>query len=185
MRGRRASRGGFTLLELVLVMAIVGLMVGLSTLRLDFMIPKYRLRAAAREVGSTMKQGKARAAATGKDVYLEMDLSKGAYWLLVAFPKTKDSSPGGAPAFEYEALSRRALPDGVEFVDVITGEKAKAESGRTRVRMTPFGTSTHVIVNLRNKDKRELSVKLNGFTGFLSFYDEYKDADELLGDEGP
>ncbi len=178
-----ASEGGFTLVELIAVIVIVGIVVALAATRLDFLVPKYRLRGAAREVAALLKQAKARAAATGRDVYLEADLSRGEYWLLAAFPKQADGAPaGGTPQFEYSPVFRTSLPDGVEFVDVIFGEKDKVASGRARVRMTPFGTATHTIVNLKNKDGRELAVKLNGFTGFVSFYDHYKDADELLQD---
>jgi prepilin-type N-terminal cleavage/methylation domain-containing protein len=86
-RGRRRS-GGFTLVELLAVVIILGIIVMLAATRLDFLVPKYRLRAAIREVASVMKLAKARAAATGKEVYLEMDLSSGRYWLLVPFSKT-------------------------------------------------------------------------------------------------
>src|SRR5436190_12039944 len=81
------NRSGFTLLELVLVCAIIGIMVGLAATRLDLLVPKYRIRAAGREVASVLKQGKARAAAQGRDVYFEVDLSQGRYWLLAPFPK--------------------------------------------------------------------------------------------------
>src|SRR5436190_12518669 len=77
------NRSGFTLIELVLVCVIIGIMVGLAATRLDLLVPKYRLRAAARDVAAVLKQGKARAAAQGKDCYFEVDLSQGRLWLLV------------------------------------------------------------------------------------------------------
>src|SRR5689334_23994333 len=84
-------RSGFTLVELVAVVVIVGLIATVTVTRLDFLVPKYRLRGAAREVGSTLGLGKAHAASNGKDVYFEVDLARGTYWLLAAFPK---STPG-------------------------------------------------------------------------------------------
>ena len=54
-----------------------------------------------------------------------------------------------------------------------------------RVRLAPFAMSTHTIVNLRNKEDRQAAVKFNGFTGYVSFYEERKDAEELLEDSGP
>lgn len=184
--GPRSQVPGFTLIELVVVVLIVGLMASLAVTRMDFLVPKYRLRAAARGVGSLAKQARVRAAATGKDVYLEMDLSRGLYWLLVAFPK--EAEPGREPDFtalEYAPVLQQELPKGVEFVDVVLGPEQKIDRRHARVRISPFGASDHVIVNLRNEDDRRMSVRMNGFTGHLSFAEEYRDADKLLQDEGP
>jgi len=181
------ARSGFTLIELMLVCVIIGIMVGLAATRLDLMVPKYKLRAAAREVASVLKQGKARAAAQGKDVYFEVDLSQGRYWILAPFPKPEE--PGETRSVEsrplqYEPVFVRQLPDGVHFIDVILGDKEKFTSGRARVRLSAFGASSHVIMNLINADDVVIAVKMNGFTGLISYYDEHQDADELLEDKG-
>lgn len=171
----------------MLVCVIIGVMVGLATTRLDLMVPKYRLRAAAREVASVMKQGKARAAAQGKDVYFEVDLAQGRYWLLAPFPKPEEPGeqrPVESRPLQYEPVFVRKLPDGVQFVDVILGDKEKFTSGRVRVRLSAFGASSHVILNLVNHDDVVLSIKMNGFTGLISYHDEHQDADELLEDSG-
>jgi len=178
---------GFTLIELVVVILIMGLLMGLAATKLDFMLPKYRIRAAAREVASVLKQGKARAAAQGKDVYFEVDLSQGRYWLLAAFPKQDpmaDPKAVESRPLEYEALFVRALPEGVHFVDAILGDKEKASTGRVRVRLSAFGASSHVILNLINGDDIVISLKMNGFTGMISYSDQHQDADELLEDKG-
>jgi len=185
---RISKKSGFTLIELVLVVLIMGIMVGLAATRLDFVIPKYRLRGAARDIGSILKQGKARAAAQGKDVYFEADLSQGRYWLLVPFPKLEagdDPRQVEGRPLEYQPIFDRTLPDGIHFIDVILGEKEKTTSGRTRVRLSSFGASSHVILNLRNDDGKTVSLKMNGFTGMMSFSEEHQDAEELLEDKGP
>ena len=87
LRPSRKSQAGFTLVELIAVVVIVGLMAMVTVTRMDFLVPKYRLRGSARDVGSVLGIGKAHAAANGRDVYFEVDLARGAYWLLAAFPK--------------------------------------------------------------------------------------------------
>ncbi len=187
-RNVNGSRRGFTLVELICVLVIIGIVVALAATRLDFMVPKYRLRGAAREVASALKMAKARAVAGGKEVYLEMDLSQGRYWLLVAFPKLKEGEEEGearqaeARSFEYQPIFDRLLPEGVEFVNVVFSEKEKVAAGRARVRVSPFGTAAHTIVNFRNKEDRPIALRFNGFTGAVAFYDEHKDAEELLED---
>jgi type II secretion system protein H len=186
-RGSRGRAAGFTLVELIVVVLIVGLMMMLAVTRLDFMVPKYRLRGAAREVASTLKQGKARAAATGKDVYLELDLSRGAYWLLVAFPKAAGEGSGEVEVrgFEYQPLMARSLPEGVQITDILFSDTEKVLEGTARLRLSPFGSSSSMIVNLKGRDDRELGLKLNGFSGTVSFYDGYVEAEKLREDTGP
>jgi prepilin-type N-terminal cleavage/methylation domain-containing protein len=183
----RSSRArGFTLVELVVVVLLVGLMMGVALTRLDYLVPKYRLRAGAREVAAVLKQGRARAVASGKDVYFEVDLSRGTYGLLVAFPPVDDHGREvEGRALEYGPVFQRALPDGVQFVDVIFSEKERATSGRARVRLSPLGSSQHLVVNLRNTDRKDISFRLNGFTGGVAFHDERREADALLEDAGP
>lgn len=170
------------MVELVAVVVIVAVISMLAAVKMDNMLPKYRLRAAAREVGSILKQAKARAAGSGKELYVEFDLSKGQYWILAPFPKMEDGKPVEPPRLEYDAIMQSDLPFDVEFVDVIFGAKLGVHSGRARVRISPFGAADHTIINLKNKDGRELAVKMNGFTGNLSFYEGYKEPDEILQD---
>lgn len=185
------KKSGFTLIELIAVVLIIGLMTTVAVTRLDFMVPKYRLRGAVREVGAILKQGKARAAATGKEVYFEADLSQGRYGLLVAFPKaletgqTEEQNPVESRGVEYQLVLDRRLPDDVKFMEVLFSERDKVTSGRTRIRLSPFGVSTHVIFNFKNQEEQELAMKFNGFTGVIFFYDGHRDADELLEDAGP
>lgn len=180
------SEGGFTLIELIAVILIIALIAGFAASNVDVLVPKYRLRAAAREVASSLKEARARAAATGKDVYFEIDLPKGRYWILVAQPR--QGEPGEGPLLtrdlEYQPAFERSLPDQVEFVDVLVCDKDKVAEGRARVRLSPFGTSAHLIVNLRLKEGRVMAVKLNGFTGSVTFHDSYKEGEALLEDSG-
>jgi len=189
IRNPQAAIGnsGFTLVELMLVCVIIGAMVGIAATRLDLMVPKYRLRAAAREVASVLKQAKARAAAQGKDVYFEIDLAQGRYWMLAPFPKPEDPGdprPVESRPLQYEPVFVRQLPDGVHFVDVILGDKEKFTSGRARIRLSAFGASSHAILNLVNSEDVVLAVKMNGFTGLISYHDEHQDAEQLLEDSG-
>ena len=180
------GRGGFTLVELMVVVVIVGLMVGFAATRLDFMVPKYRLRGAAREVAGLFKQARSRAVGMGKDVYVELDLPRGHYWILVAFPKPAEPGEAVDPnALEYQPMQQQVLPEGVRFVDVIQGAKDRVESGRARLKVTPFGSSTHMIVNLKNTDDREMALRMNGLTGAVTFHEGRLDAEELLEDQGP
>lgn len=186
MRFRRAS--AFTLLELMLVVAIIGMIAALAAMRLDYLLPKYRLRGGAREVGALFKEARSRAAGMGRDVYVQVNVSQGTYWMLAPFRVLGDDGlPKEPPEWRYEEVLKRALPSdggrGVEFSDVVLGPEQVVSSGRALVRFSPQSASSHVIVNLR-LDEAAMAVRMNGLTGAVSFHDGRKDADALLEDTG-
>jgi len=155
------------------------------------MIPKYKIRGAAREIAALMKQGRQRALATGKDVYLEYDLKTGTFGLLAPFPvKDEDEEedddekppPVRPKGYVYETVGKRKLPGGVHFQSVILGQERLEQSGSLRVRIPPFGMAEHHIVNLYDDSKREIAVLFNGFTGYLRFDDKVRGPAELLED---
>jgi prepilin-type N-terminal cleavage/methylation domain-containing protein len=183
------NRAGFTLIELIAVIIIIGLIAMVTVTRLDFLVPKYRLRGAAREVGSVLGLGKAHAAANGKDVYFEVDLARGAYWLLAPFPKAE---PGDerqvvdvrSRPLEYQPIFEQSLPEGIQFTDVVLGDKDQTNTGRTRARLSALGSSTHIILNMKNDEGKEISLRMNGFTGVISYVDGRQEAEALLEDPG-
>ena len=201
LRVRNYCLSGFTLIEIVLVVAIISMILLLAGTNIDYLIPEYALRGVAHEMGALMKMAKTEAAVSGRDVYIEYDLSKGEYWLLVAFEKEDENAPTDVPdanekpftpQYQYERLFKKQLPTkgifgeqetfSVFFIDVIFGEGQRIDKGVATVRVSPFGFANHHIVNLKNTDDKIMAVKINGLTGGLTFYDRYKEADVRLSD---
>jgi prepilin-type N-terminal cleavage/methylation domain-containing protein len=88
---------GFTLLELLAVMALLGLVLFFVVPRLDNISPKTRLRSAARKIGSTMELAQGQAIATGKEYVLAYDVSKGTFWIILP-PPDDPNAAAAAPA---------------------------------------------------------------------------------------
>jgi prepilin-type N-terminal cleavage/methylation domain-containing protein len=189
---RRETRGGFTLVELVVVVLILTVVTTLAVTRLDFMVPKYRLRSATRQTAALFQQARSRAAATGRDVYVRLHLSEGKFELLIPMAKEEtawvppETPPERRPPPEYEFQSTfpGTIPEGAEFVNVILGTEPDqtVTTGQVQVRVSPFGASDHVIINFRLDDRRS-SIRFNGLTGSISFFEKESSAPELLEDE--
>src|SRR5947209_2592518 len=91
----RASRSGFTLLELLAVVALLGLVLFFVVPNLDSITPRARLKSAARRIGTTMELAQGEAIASGKEFTLAYDLSKGTYWIIL--PPADPTTAGTAP----------------------------------------------------------------------------------------
>src|SRR5665811_1527351 len=80
---RRASKSGFTLLEIMIVLVIVGLISGMSIRGLRS-LAKSDLRASTSRLSGAMRYLFDRASATGKYHRLVIDVDQGRYWAEVS-----------------------------------------------------------------------------------------------------
>jgi prepilin-type N-terminal cleavage/methylation domain-containing protein len=168
------NKKGFTLLELMFVVVIMAVAITLTVAKVDFLIPKYRLRGALREIASTVRLARVKATSIAMDLYIQYDLSNNEYWLLV--PGKEEET------IRYEKLLKKRLPTGISFKNVIVTDKTGESSGISTIKVSPFGIRGSHIVNLIDKDGRIGALKINGFTGSATFYNEEKEPDELLED---
>jgi hypothetical protein len=161
--------------------------------RVDFLIPKYRVRAAGRELGAYLKHVKGLAVSRGMPYYVCYDCAAGRYWVVAPLPIPPEEleamaamgppgapgmapppgGPGGPPPFRYEEALVTSLPDGVKLTDVAIGTATL--TAFAMIEVTPFGsTRTHYIHLAGDDGDRKTTVKFNGLTGDVTFYDGYQ-----------
>jgi prepilin-type N-terminal cleavage/methylation domain-containing protein len=95
---RATRRSGFTLLELLCVVALLGILLFFVLPKLDSVTPQTRLKSAARRIGSTMELAQGQAIASGKEYVLAYDLGKQSYWLILPPPDDPNALPGAGTA---------------------------------------------------------------------------------------
>ena len=178
-----AKRFGFTLIELMIVIVIMGIALAIVALNFDGFVPEERIRAEARSIGHLIELARAEAAMKGVSYGVVYDLNKNAYWLLV--PEVEDdelSSYGSDIEYDEEddeeeirkQLFYRELAKDVEFVDVQLGEDTTIKDSIVRIEITPLGTASGHIVHLKqklgnNQEEKEFSIELNALTAMVSF----------------
>jgi prepilin-type N-terminal cleavage/methylation domain-containing protein len=105
---------GFTLIELMMVIAIVLVITSLSIFNLMGELPSYRLRSAAYKVSATLQYLKIRAVTTNRIAWFEANYATPNNHYFTGF--VDEDGSGTASSSEYDA-TRLDLPDNVGGVD--------------------------------------------------------------------
>lgn len=110
----RTARPGLTIMELVVVMAIMGLMAGIVAPRLR-VSPGQRVRAAAVQLAQDLDLVRTRALATRRAARVVFDPAAARYDGYLARPGATTFAESAAEQDSMGVLRSRALPDGVVF----------------------------------------------------------------------
>jgi prepilin-type N-terminal cleavage/methylation domain-containing protein len=167
---RRRSERGFTLIEVTMVMVIVGVILAFVIPSLDNISPKYALRAAVRDVASTIDLARGSAAGKGRMHAIRYDLANGVYQLFT--PGGSDDEPygqGPGPWHLWPAGASRQLPRGVRFRAIEPLGARALESGELAVRFDPLSLEGSHIVVLEGEGGKMWSVKYNALLGTADF----------------
>ncbi len=140
------NQKGITLLELIIVMAIIAIGAVLTTPNISGWLPNYRLRSATRDVVSIMRVAQIKAVSNNTQCQVVFNPGGGTYVL-----QYRDT--GGNWIDEGAA---QTLPAGVNFATTLLGDKAT---------FSPNSTATDGNITLNNNKGSTKRVRLLGLTG--------------------
>jgi len=153
---RRSSSGGFTLLELLVVLALAGLLMSVVPGLISAAVPGTELRIESRELAASLRDSHNRAIATGRTLDVTIDFDPPQY--IVAKQKVH-SLPAGITI-----LARKELQLQPDYSPRHFGRNP---AGSFRVRFYPDGSSSGAIITLR-RESLAYSVKVNWLLGSVS-----------------
>ena len=135
---------GFTLVELMVVIAVIALVTGLATPLLYRVLPGLQIEAAAKDLSATLRRARSAAIGGNRAALVEFDVAAASYQRL----------PDG---------DVEDLPEGVGIA-LIAARSEQLDEDRGRIRFYPDGSSTGGRITLFN-DARELKMRVDWFNG--------------------
>lgn len=123
-RGRPAPRGGFTLLEVILVLAVMGMVAGLSWPRLSQYLKRQGVQANAEQVRQVLARGAIRAVSEGRVLQFRYELQGDRYILLPLEP--------AAAAADERAIDPSVVPTATGPVETGAGFRVYKLLGECR-----------------------------------------------------
>ena len=160
------STRGYTLLELIVVIVLLGLIFGLT-------VPKFREALLSDSLGATtlrfigLVQDLREQAIRGQEPYkLHIDIHANKIW----------SFPSSASEEEQEKARERAytLPADVKIQDIWSRKGGKLYDEAV-IRFSKKGYVEQSVIHLKSEDDRELSLELYPFLGTIKIHDGYVD----------
>jgi prepilin-type N-terminal cleavage/methylation domain-containing protein len=127
---RQPHRNGYTMLEMVLVTALIGILAALSYPAIDSMYNSQRLDAGVDAVQAAWAQARSRAIHEGRNYRFAVVLGQGNFRIAPDLPDYWSGAAGG----DATALVREgALPKGVTFASPDDGPALRPPTGETSV----------------------------------------------------
>ncbi|HSB73894.1 MAG TPA: GspH/FimT family pseudopilin [Candidatus Methylomirabilis sp.] len=157
---RRPAARGFTLIELVVVVAIVSVVFALTLPALGDGLRRWRLQAAVREVATFLKFTRNQSVTGRSPLQAFLDRSRNVYWV---------DKPDNPMLYTPDLAIQRgvrvfALPTGIRFGEVTAADPDPA-ADRVGILFFPKGSSTGAAVQILDDRGRAYRISVDPVTG--------------------
>ncbi|MDT8396431.1 MAG: prepilin-type N-terminal cleavage/methylation domain-containing protein [bacterium] len=159
----RAASGGFTLLEIVIVVTVVALVVGITLPRLPD-VGGARIYRSARKIGNALLLARSRAVSLRRYYRVDLDLEENSIEL---------SYFGPEGTFIKDDELRPAALGQKHMTDVVTGSGGKTREGEGSIHISPRGQVEPSLVHLADDRGRVLTVIPAPFGGRVTVNEGY------------
>lgn len=169
--GRRSDRSGFTLIELMVVIVIVGIASGGILLSIESILPNQRFNSAIRHLSDVILATRSEAIARNREFQIRYDIDNDRYKVRTPF------APGGGISYSDDDADHGWTDhvdlgsNGIEILSVTIDDETY-EDGPAIVRFSPLGASSyHTIVLHQVEFERLFTIELLPLTGEIRFHD--------------
>jgi len=159
------DKSGYTLIELIVVMVLVGLVFAFTAPRLRYALLTDSLKTAARNMVGAMTHLRNEAVSQQERYALHLDVASHRYWATNASMTDEEK--------ELAREQAQRLPPDVQIRDVWIKGKGRIVEGEAQMVFTPRGYTQASAVHLRSQDGREITLELTPFMSQVAIFDTY------------
>jgi prepilin-type N-terminal cleavage/methylation domain-containing protein len=162
---RPAAAGGFTLIELMVSLAVIGLALSVMLTGSRTLLPQTRLRASAEELAASLERVRSYAVLRQEVILFAYDLAQGGYeaWLPYERDENGDSlGPGRTPV-----VDTTQLRPGVAFAKVRLPAGESRDTGVVTLEISALGRMVPheiVVLNPDHPETEVYTVRVNGIS---------------------
>jgi Tfp pilus assembly protein FimT len=160
-----SSEGGFTLIELILVMIVIFTIAMVVAPRFSDFFPSYQVKKSTEHLMAWARKARADAAVTGLRQHLVFDTKNRKFWIEYEARPVKD--PGKFVLLS-GAWGEEQLPESVFFETLDGATDAPSADGLKLLEFRPDGTTTDATIILANDRGDAHKVKVEGATSKIT-----------------
>ncbi len=164
------GKRGYTLIELVVVVALLGMMLVFSIPRLRHLLMSNDLNSTTRRIVGLVKELKNTAVHEYKDYSFYFDLNSQKMWYGPAVRTDDGEKPTAENGFQ--------VPENVRILDVQTPSKGKQTTDTAVVRFSRKGYIEQTMIHLEGSDGSRKTLHFTPFLGEIKVYDKYVEFSE-------
>ncbi len=175
----QSRRGGFTLIEITVVVIVIALVSSLAIVRLDGVLPSTRTESAAREILATLDFARLQAIAKAQPYEVVLDFREQQYGIRLPFDREGVVIPN---VEDRPMLSWNKMQDGVVLKSVLDARGDLLEEGQYSIVFDPQGAARQVYLYLGNENNEnfELTIRVLALTGIASVIQGHVEPELLL-----
>jgi len=162
----RAHSSGFTMIELIVVVTILGLLASVVVPNLDGISPKYRLRSAARTIGQNIGWARSLGGGVGDEYVLRYDLGESTFSIIL--PPGIDEDPD-LDVDMRETMGVQTLPEGIVISKILHPDGMSDEYGIVDIVLDEYGTTGSHIAVVRNEEDTTIAVYFEAIIGSIQY----------------